>query len=398
VSFEVVTPLFCGGANPGEGPAELRVPSLKGALRFWHRAVAFGGPPREVFGRDARQFGSERRLEPKSPVIGQSPVLLDIVGQDTTPWRWDRRLIDRFTEGRGRQARNGIGYLAHMAVPARPAIAPGSRFTLRCCFPRGASEQQRRAILASLWLLGHFGGLGSRSRRGFGSLSLRSWEPEPGGEWPELGELPLWSALEDVSSWSDSMRAALGVLDRWFPVPDSGDSPPAHPHLGPELKLVRRSAASNRGPGAPAWARALDEAGRLLQDFRNRSEPDYSAVRAHLTGQHRLRQAPSRATFGLPLTFRYGSLPRGGNRVGFQAARKDGAGLETFDRHASLLFVRVARIADQHCPVFVRLDGPVSGQGGAGTRVILERGRDTLGRPGRVALDEFMDAIAAGSG
>jgi CRISPR-associated protein Cmr1 len=34
---EVVTPMFLGGANNLE--AELRVPSIKGMLRFWWRAT-----------------------------------------------------------------------------------------------------------------------------------------------------------------------------------------------------------------------------------------------------------------------------------------------------------------------------------------------------------------------
>ena len=34
---EIVTPLFLGGADPNK--AELRAPSIKGALRFWWRAL-----------------------------------------------------------------------------------------------------------------------------------------------------------------------------------------------------------------------------------------------------------------------------------------------------------------------------------------------------------------------
>ena len=37
-TYRVVTPMFCGGA--GAGSAELRMPSFKGVLRFWWRALA----------------------------------------------------------------------------------------------------------------------------------------------------------------------------------------------------------------------------------------------------------------------------------------------------------------------------------------------------------------------
>lgn len=40
-SFEIVTPMFIGGADPSDSP-ELRPPSIKGALRFWWRALQWG--------------------------------------------------------------------------------------------------------------------------------------------------------------------------------------------------------------------------------------------------------------------------------------------------------------------------------------------------------------------
>src|SRR5690554_3640419 len=40
-TFEVVTPLFLGGADPA-CTVELRPASIKGALRFWWRALAWG--------------------------------------------------------------------------------------------------------------------------------------------------------------------------------------------------------------------------------------------------------------------------------------------------------------------------------------------------------------------
>ena len=39
-TYRVVTPMFCGGADP-ERRAELRLPSFKGVLRFWWRALAW---------------------------------------------------------------------------------------------------------------------------------------------------------------------------------------------------------------------------------------------------------------------------------------------------------------------------------------------------------------------
>ncbi len=38
-TYRVTTPMFCGGVNQQE--AELRLPSFKGVLRFWWRALAW---------------------------------------------------------------------------------------------------------------------------------------------------------------------------------------------------------------------------------------------------------------------------------------------------------------------------------------------------------------------
>jgi CRISPR-associated protein Cmr1 len=65
--FKIVTPLFVGGANPQS--SELRVPSIKGVLRFWWRALALGRlhSVKGVRAEEARIFGSTK---------GQSSVKL----------------------------------------------------------------------------------------------------------------------------------------------------------------------------------------------------------------------------------------------------------------------------------------------------------------------------------
>ena len=53
---EVVTPLFLGGAYLGK--AELRVPSMKGALRFWWRALHGSDDLEHMKERESAIFGS----------------------------------------------------------------------------------------------------------------------------------------------------------------------------------------------------------------------------------------------------------------------------------------------------------------------------------------------------
>jgi CRISPR-associated protein Cmr1 len=58
-TFEVTTPLFLGDVDPASS-VELRAPSIKGALRFWWRALAWsrhGGDLDSIRSEEARLFG-----------------------------------------------------------------------------------------------------------------------------------------------------------------------------------------------------------------------------------------------------------------------------------------------------------------------------------------------------
>ncbi|MBW2050399.1 MAG: type III-B CRISPR module RAMP protein Cmr1, partial [Deltaproteobacteria bacterium] len=56
---EVVTPLFLGGADPRK--AELRTPPIKGALRFWWRALYGSDDLKDMKEREGEIFGSTTR-------------------------------------------------------------------------------------------------------------------------------------------------------------------------------------------------------------------------------------------------------------------------------------------------------------------------------------------------
>jgi CRISPR-associated protein Cmr1 len=77
-------------------------------------------------------------------------------------------------------------------------------------------------------------------------------------------------------------------------------------------------------------------------------------VKASLQGRGLLQHTPERASFGLPLTFRYRSLG------GLDLVSKDG------DRHGSLLHLRPALIGDKLYPLYLRLAGDVPGDKPAG--------------------------------
>jgi CRISPR-associated protein Cmr1 len=142
-TLETVTPLFLGGSDP-RGQPELRAASFRGAMRFWLRALlggVLGDRPDKIFQCESQVFGSTDHASPV--VVRLEPHNL---GSD------------------------GFNPLPHKQVTFRfNGFKPGQRFDI-CLLSRDevALQQAQKALL----LLCYLGGLGRRSRRGFGSLQI----------------------------------------------------------------------------------------------------------------------------------------------------------------------------------------------------------------------------------
>lgn len=151
VTLETVTPLFLGGADP-RGTPELRAPSFRGAIRYWLRA-ALGGAIRdlnlkELHNLEAAVFGSTDRASPVS--IRLAPL--------------GNQLQDKTHK-----------ILPHKEGPqagSRRAFADNQQFQLVMWMPRHAEMAVWRAAVTSLRLALTFGGVGLRSRRGYGTLKV----------------------------------------------------------------------------------------------------------------------------------------------------------------------------------------------------------------------------------
>jgi CRISPR-associated protein Cmr1 len=184
IPLMTVTPLFIAGADP-RGAPELRVPSVRGALRFWLRALAGG-----CYGTDDAGLQEVRKLEAKvfgdaggKDGFGASKVVVTLDGSSVEPQEW--RPIRQSRERRGdREPGAGINYLYWSMgrqrvrgeeLPAKQCFPPDSRFTLTLTARHGvepslAREGLYHAVRAT-WLLVHLGGLGARARRTAGSLA-----------------------------------------------------------------------------------------------------------------------------------------------------------------------------------------------------------------------------------
>jgi CRISPR-associated protein Cmr1 len=382
LDFEVLTPLFLGGADQS---AELRAPAIKGLLRFWYRAVD------PNFSVEEPRFAGGT-----SEGAGQSQFLLRVESAAPKLIEWSGFNVERFSHGSGRNTRNGLIYLGFpfqmRGNDGRAAIAPGHTFSVRCVLPRIAAMDADRArklrhrLIAAWWLFGHFGAAGSRSRRGFGSLALRGWH----AKWPEIHELPLLVDATSPQEGRAKLENGLKTVQRWFGEWPANGSRPEHPHLGAAFRFKLLDAAYAKTD----WAKSLAEIGAGMQEFRLRRAPDYQMVKDHLMaeasqGGQPLQTTPPRATFGLPLVFRYSSL-RGQQAM---LVPHDRDGNTTFERHGSLLLLRLAAIGDRIYPLYVRMDGAVPGQN---PPAALRKASRPL-RPAQTnAMDAFLDSLGSG--
>ena len=253
VTYRVVTPMFLGGAEPTQ-EAELRLPSFKGALRFWWRALMWKEVKnlednlKDLRQREANLFGSSD--------AGQSKVLMQLntalTSKNTMGARWERNSWEQYT-GYGLRDKG-----------ERCFIPTGQewivKLNLRKCEPTQSAQ-----VLAALKLLGLVGGLGSRSRKGWGSVTLVKFD---GAD---------WQCPSDALSWRRTVESLI---------------PSNCPREAPFTAFTQNSRWAN-GPIQTSAASAQEWLGRRYQELVKNTMPK-----------------PDRAQFGLPRKCADGSQPQ----------------------------------------------------------------------------------------
>jgi CRISPR-associated protein Cmr1 len=318
-TFDIITPVFCAGAEQNGG-ASIRPMSIRGCLRYWYRAIdeQFRENEPRIFGAAAAGQGSRA-----------SPMVLSVV----EPCRGNRDFSGKL-QAHGEDSRGAayLGYALYLGENRRKGIEPGRQFVLHVRERwTGEGDLVRRAWIASIWLLGHLGGIGARSRRALGTCALRQWNSPEG--WPERPELAHGAAT--VDDWLARFRRGLETLRRWFP--PAGLAGHQHQMLGPnpEIFLFRE--------GARSWDEAMDRAGDTLRSVRRDLAARGGDVHLWL------------ASLGMPRKFR--NPP-------------EMATLQAIDRSASRVHIRIVRIGPAFHPLFVVMGAPVAPPG---TLVVFRR-------------------------
>lgn len=348
LEVEFVTPCFLRGSE--EPGAEWRAASIRGQLRWWLRAVAGADRPLEevrriedeLFGDTGRGSMVRLRTRPGAGLV-PSRDLRTLQTPDLNSAALAGRWGDPAAAGRLRirspqgleMSSNPVFYLAFGAITGgalrRPFLPPDAKGFLDVTWVRAPDDELRRLFDQSLWAWLHLGGIGAKSRKGFGSLQ----------------RLPAGSRQDFV----DQMKS---MLSRW---------PQAHP----DPQWTRFSPGSRIFLGAEeerTWQDALSLLGSWLIAFRRRyGHPGdtRSANGTPLKGRdyewldptspHKLANFPDRAGFGLPLPFRRKNRQTGqteSEMVIWDSGQGDA-------RRASPLLLHVAHVGSGYLPVLTYL-------------------------------------------
>ncbi len=302
-TYRIVTPMFIGDAdkNPTDG---IRPSSVKGALRFWWRALHWGTFWEEQKGdeaaalkalheAEARLFGSS--MDEKKERSGQGGFLLSIE-QPSNRLTTEQGSIHK--EFKDCQTAHYLAYGLMGAFGAnagkldRGCIDKNQLFTVKLAF-RGEPDS---SVIDALKALGLLGGLGSRSRHGMGSVALEKITHKKA----DTDEVEIFHVPANTKVYQEAVRSLLQGKHLASPQPPftafsstsriealvNGTSPYKVLDSFAEKMLVYRS-----------WGRGGDLNGGLKSDKNFQDDHDwYRDKYAELPEDFH----PRRVVFGLP--------------------------------------------------------------------------------------------------
>ncbi len=301
--LQVATPLFNSGAEQTE--STLRIPSLRGAMRFWFRALAgtvagddlalLSRMEAAVFGRAALLSDRNSTVAPTSPVVlrlrnlpapctDREPAFLKSSGKGGGGLKSSRKIGGGLKSSGKSDYGRGIVYLLGQGL----AEAGSRRLTRSYLAPDATADLELRLsgdettdvlLLASLWLLCAYGGLGSRTRRGFGALHITKAEgPLPEGWTPETVCTPGLNHYEGLHSLCPDLHMPTWIHHlRRLAARCGAPAAASRPDTGavwaglPTYPVLSHTVAATRpGQARDLWHKVLGYAGEQYRWFRAR--------------------------------------------------------------------------------------------------------------------------------
>jgi CRISPR-associated protein Cmr1 len=350
-TFEVSSPMFIAGYDNSSDSAalDIRPTAIKGALRFWWRAIHYAEFRRKAGSQQQAlkaMHGAEQLLfgaaaAPKT-AAGQSLVFLRIC-KNIQESDVVKKEADQAKNSNGNKVGSfpGCRYFLGMGLYnlknkeiTRSYIKSNATFEIQLGFKPVVSQEQIQQVKQALLAFGMLGNLGARARKGFGSVSIAQLTengqqlalPENKNEYikllktlfslgEQLTELPPFTAM---SAFSHSDLSVVGT-----------DPMKVLNEVGEKQQRYRGYGENSSGDYKVNFQPAL-------QLFSDDHHELYHFIRDNQTPKQ-----PRRLVFGLPHNVRFSSA----GSVNIEIEEKSIA------RRASPLFIHIHRIGNEYLAV-----------------------------------------------
>ena len=338
--FKVVTPMFLGGGT--QDAESIRPPAIKGALRFWWRALNWSRclqqtgcetqALQKLHDQEAILFGLAAKKDSNGVQTGGQGVFNLKVIQEVQMMKPD------WSPSGGVQYLLGQGLWNYKTKLLRSALANGSNFNVEIHWNLGRLKTAasllemdisniKHSLDDALLAFGLLGGLGSRARKGLGSVSITGLS---GSQWsvPECRQsythviqqllkpslsatvLPPFTALSAKSRLDISIEGtnAMELLEK----------------IGVEMQMYR------------SWGMK----GQVGDKTAEKNFPDDHDQALLVSQGTQPTKAPDRAVFGMPHNYFFSSTK---GKVDVHV-KKDAAG----ERRSSPLFIHPHLLPNGH--------------------------------------------------
>lgn len=288
ISFEVVTPLFMSAFPKGE--PEIRAGEIKGMIRFWHRAIDpnYADNETAIFGGTERHTPTMKiRIIPSNPEISCLQYKRDEKDKKTRKYipHDDGKIylgygaLDKDTLSRDKDT------LSRQCIPA------GTTFTMDITFASTLEKQYIAKFFRATQAMSLFGGVGGRSRRGFGSLNIQ-----------EMHGDVVDGIKYKFNNGEEYIKYIREFIQENYIKVKNGEAP-------------NHTCISNRAifiaiPINGDAATALEIGGRLFKEFRSYKNEDLVGWSDHelilpFIKKNPLKDIPRRVAFGLPHNYHF---------------------------------------------------------------------------------------------
>ena len=354
-TYRLITPLYGGGAKPQQ-PDEVtvvRASEIRGLLRFWWRATRGG----QFEGSLEKMRAMEEAIWGSAAGKGKGPSPISLTVRIINRGHEIRQVIVRTRRGEKRanigDPSSPYGYVAFPLRDNKGSVWGGVEFELHITLRTASVKVDDREfnlqeeIEAALWAWETFGGVGARTRRGFGALQLTKVDGKPVTE-PTVEKIrqSIHKGLSQEgyikgSQWPDGVPHLHPTM-MWVITAQRNDADKAWKDLFGALKKFRQARypdKNNRPYGRSKWP-----------------EPD--AIR-RITGtyspghvpQHSVTNKFPRGRFGLPIIFQFKDEEKGDPPKTILEGSKH-------DRFASRLILRPLACRDGAVGLACVLEGP----------------------------------------